>query len=114
PVWYFRGLVLTTPYIMPYKPDSQAEMEISVARSRKKPTAQPRALQPRPTISFRTDRAVLTRLDEIAEGHDVTRNDLMERVLKHYLVERGEDLGALLNINTGGPDDRQATLDIFQ
>jgi len=84
-------------------------------RRRKKPiVAQPRALQARPTVSFRTERAVLTRLDELAEGYAITRNLLMEKVLKHYLVERGEDLTAMLAADTGGTDDRQTTLDIFQ
>lgn len=82
-----------------------------MARRRKKPTAQPRGLQARPTISFRTDRAVLTRLDQLADGYGVTRNELMERTLKHYLVERGDDLTAIMNV--GEPDDRQASLDIF-
>jgi len=85
-----------------------------LTRRRKKPAAQPRALQARPTVSFRTDRAVLTRLDQIADGYAVTRNLLMEKVLKHYLVERGEDLTAMLAADTGGTDDRQTTLDIFQ
>ena len=81
-----------------------------MTRKRKKPTAQPRAIQARPTISFRTDRAILVRLDELADGFGVTRNEVMERTLKHYLVERGDDIEAIMGSTTGGDD---AQLDIF-
>lgn len=89
-----------------------------MSRKRKKPTAsrvrpiaQPRRLQARPTISFRTQRAVLNRLDELADTHNVTRNDLLEAIIKTYLTERGENVAELLSI--GATDDRQQALDIF-
>lgn len=79
-------------------------------RKRKKPTAQPRALQTRPTISFRTDRPVLEALDDYARHLSITRNDLMEGIIKLYLKDRGEDIDTLFTVR---PDPRQANLDIF-
>lgn len=84
--------------------------ETAVARKPKKPRAQPRALQDRPTISFRTDRPFLEAIDEYARLLGITRNDLMEAFCKLYLKDRGEDLKELLGV-TGGIDVRQP--DIF-
>lgn len=83
-----------------------------MARKPKKPRAQPRALQDRPTISFRTDRPFLEAIDDYARRLAVTRNDLLEGCVKLYLTDRGEDLEELLGV-TGGADDRQLDLDIF-
>ena len=63
----------------------------------RKRIAPPRARQKRPTISFRTDRPVLERLDYLAQRFDITRNEVMQRVLKAYLIERGDDLEELMS-----------------
>lgn len=73
--------------------------------------ATPRKKQSRPTVSFRTERVVLERLDYLAKRFDVTRNTVMEVVLKTYLVERGDTVEAMLAQIEA--DDGQSVLDIF-
>lgn len=78
-----------------------------MSRKRKKPTAQPRALQTRPTISFRTYRAKLEALDNYAQRLGCTRNDLLEAVVDLYLADRGEDVAAVIAAKRGATDERQ-------
>lgn len=86
------------------------ETEVELSRKPKNPRTQPRARQARPTISFRTDRTVLSRLDYLADRFGVTRNEVMERVFRLYLTERGDDVEAML-ATAGATDERP--LDIF-
>lgn len=73
--------------------------------------AKPRRKQARPTVSFRTERVVLERLDYLAKRFDVPRNTVMEMVLKTYLTERGDTIEAMLA--QMDEDDGQTELDIF-
>lgn len=75
--------------------------------------AQPRALQARPTISFRTDRSILEAIDDYARHLGCTRNDLMEAYTRLYLADRGEDVAELVQSMKGGQTDEQQ-LDIFK
>jgi metal-responsive CopG/Arc/MetJ family transcriptional regulator len=56
----------------------------------------PRSKQDRPPISFRTHRSILVRLDKLAKKFNVTRNELIERVLIMYLGERGDDVETMM------------------
>lgn len=52
-------------------------------------------------------------IDALAEKFGVTRNDLMEAVLKRYLEDRGEDVETML-AQIGRREDAPSQLDIFQ
>lgn len=65
-------------------------------RKAPKPRNQPRSKQERPPISFRTHRSVLVRLDTVADRFNITRNELLERLVLYYMAERGDDVEAML------------------
>lgn len=81
-----------------------------MARKRKSRPAKPRALQTHPVISLRMHRPLLERVDEVASKLELSRTELLLRVLVTYLEERGEEgVDALLRKEE--PDVRQ--IDLF-
>lgn len=54
-----------------------------------KQQATPRAKQHRPAVSLRISRPFIARLDKIAGRLRISRSELINRVLREYLDERG-------------------------
>jgi hypothetical protein len=79
-------------------------------RKTPKPRNAPRSKQERPPISFRIHRQILARLDALADRFNITRNELLERLIHMWLAERGDDVAALLEASL---EEEKNQIDLF-